>query len=372
MAPAHRQDPHHLIDALCAEPWKYDFFQAVRLAECAFNEQPRIGRSKQLRQDAVRFGQLLSLACAPASLAACAPAKIAKTQNDWSPRKLSIEFTGLTGPHGPLPLRLTEFIRNRLRGIQDPDAVFAITDPTTEGGSAAPKDAALADFLDLFHHRMIGLFYRAWAVAQKTVDFDRVEDRSFAEWTGSLCGLGLPELDGNDHIPTWEKLPFTGHLACQTRHASGLAGILAESFGTQAQIHPLTGHWLNIPESQRCRLGESRETGVLGRTSIVGSRLWDRQLKFTAVLGPMKLSQFEAFLPQGTSHARLHDWIAFYTRQELYWDAVIVLKKDEVPKISLGRQGRLGYTTWLKSRPSQHDASDYCIYGGRLDAVEAT
>ncbi len=362
MATSHRQDPHRLIDELCAEPWKYDFFQAVRLAECSFRENPRIGRSNLLKQDAVRFGQHLSLACAPASMA--------KPQNDKRPRKLTVEFTGLTGPNGPLPLRLTEFIRNRLRGIQDPDAIFAIADATQEGGSNAPKDAALAEFLDLFHHRMIALFYRAWAVAQKTVDFDREEDRSFAEWTASLCGLGLPDLDGTDSIPTSEKLPFTGHLACQTRHASGLAGVLADAFATEARVDQLTGHWITIPEPQRCRLGESRESGTLGSTCVVGSRIWDRRMKFTAVLGPMTLLQFQAFLPGGDCHPRLHDWIAFYTRREFYWDAVIILKKSEVPKINLGRAGRLGYTAWLSSSPFKNDTADYRVRGGGLTPEE--
>jgi len=362
MAPEARQDPAALMQALSTEPWRFDFFQAVRLLECLHDSAPRVGRSKMLREDTVRFGQLLSLACAPSSLAA--------PQNERRPQKITVEFTGLTGPHGPMPLRLTEFIRNRLRGIQDPDAPQFESDSSEKSGSIAPKDSTLAEFLDLFHHRMIALFYRAWAVAQKSVDFDRAEDRSFAEWTASLAGLGLPELDGQDSIPTWEKLPFTGHLACQTRHPGGLEGILKATFSTPAKIYSFTGHWINLPEQERCKLGDRNRPGTLGRSCVVGTRMWDRNLKFTVHLGPISLQQFSAFLPGSACHRRLHDWIDFYTSKQYYWKAVILLKKEEVPKICLGRCGQLGYNSWLGSLPFTHDPGDYQVRGGGLTAAE--
>lgn len=356
------QDPTALIHALCSDPWRFDFFQAVRLLECRHNGFPRVGRSKMLRDDAVRFGQLLNLAFAPSSLAA--------PQSDRYPKKITVEFTGLTGPHGPLPLRLTEFIRNRLRGIQDPDAPQIAANALVEPNSIAPKDSTLAEFLDLFHHRMIALFYRAWAVAQKTVDFDREEDRGFAEWIASLCGLGLPELDGLDSIPTWERLPFTGHLACQTRHASGLEGILAASFSTVAKVYSFCGHWVQIPPQERCLLGRKGYPGGIGQTCVVGGRMWDQNLKFSVYLGPMSFEQFDTFMPGSPCHRRLHDCIDFYTRKQYFWKVVVLLKKEEVPKISLGRFGRLGYTSWLGSLPFQSDPDDYQIRGGGLTAAE--
>lgn len=377
MAGQGRQDSHPVVQELHQQPWGHDFFQAVRRLECVFSDYPRVGRSEQLSGDAVRFGQRLTLSMAPTSLA--------RSQNKDRPPKITVEFTGLTGPNGPLPLRMTEFIRNRLRGIQDPDALTVSDRGRMRGqsqgtgtaasgdDSLAPKDATLADFLDIFHHRLISLFYRAWAVTQKTADFDREDDRSYAEWLASLSGLGLPELDGQDAIPTWEKLPFTGHLACQTRHASGLAGILTDVFSTRAEVQPLTGHWINLPKQERCELSAKKPNPAictLGSTCIVGDRMWDRSMKFTLVLGPMTLDQFESFLPGGRCHARLHDWVGFYTRRQFYWQAVLVLKKEEVPPTRLGLGGRLGHTTWLSSGPFAYDPRDYKVRGGGLTAAE--
>ncbi len=362
MASQSREDPHRLIEGLRNEPWKHDFFQAVRSIECAFIDQPRIGRSRALRDDAVRFGQYLTLAFAPSTME--------QPQWDAHPKKISVQFTGLSGPQGPLPLRLTEFVRNRLRGIYDPDIQGTAADTSADGGLVAPRDSTLAEFIDIFHHRMISLFYRAWAVAQKSVDFDRIQDRCFAEWIASLFGAALPEIDGLDAIPTWEKLPFAGHLANQTRHASGLEGVLADAFATRAEVFCLTGHWVRIPEPQLCRLGASRELGTLGKSCVVGSAIWDRSMKFSVNLGAMSFQQFETFLPGALGHRRLHDWIAFYTRREFYWEAAILLKKDEVPKISLGLAGRLGYTTWVSSLPFKKDPSDYHVRGGGLTPAE--
>lgn len=361
MATPSRENSDRLIDELCAEPWKYDFFQGLRSIECASADKPRIGRSKTLRDDYLRFGQFVSLGFASSTLA--------QPQSPVQSRKFTVRFMGLTGPHGPLPLRLTEFIRNRLRGIYDPDIQGTAADKA-EYAVASPRDSTLAEFLDIFHHRMIALFYRSWATAQKTVDFDREDDRCFAEWIASLFGAGLPEMDGIDSIPTWQKLPFAGHLSNQTRHAGGLEGVLADAFATHAEVICLTGHWITIPEPQRCRLGESRALGTIGQSCVVGSSIWDRSMKFSVKLGPMSLSQFETFVPGGASHRQLHDWIAYYTRREFYWEAAILLKKDEVPKINLGLAGRLGYTTWLSSVPFNNDPSDYHIRGGGLTTAE--
>lgn len=360
--------PDRLVEELCSEPWKHDFFQAVRRIECAYPELPRIGKSKRLRHDPVRFGQFVSLAFATSALE--------RGNSPDDKQTVAVRFTGLTGPNGPLPLRMTEFIRNRLRGVYDPDLRGSAADTSAQYGIVSPRDSTLAEFLDVFHHRMISLFYRAWAAAEKTVDFDRESDRIFAEWIASTCGLGLPEFDGLDSIPTWNKVAFAGHLGHQTRPVAGLRGILAEAFRFPAEVISLVGHWVAIPKDQQCRLGESPDTGRIGSSCVVGSKIWDRRLKIFIRLGPMSLRQYESFLPgympAQMSLFQLRDWVALHTRREFYWDAAIILKKEEVPKISLGRSGRLGYTCWLSSVQFSQDPEDYKIRGGSLNPSENT
>jgi type VI secretion system protein ImpH len=84
----------------------------------------------------------------------------------------------------------------------------------------------------------------------------------------------------------------------------------------------------------------------------------------------MPFTHFGAFQPGSDCHLHLHDWIDFYTRRQLFWKAFIILKKEEVPQICLGRAGSLGYTSWLGSLPFQHDPCDYQIRGGGLSTAE--
>ena len=79
-------------------------------------------------------------------------------------------------------------------------------------------------------------------------------------------------------------------------------------------------------------------------------------------MGPMKLADLERLLPTGSSFSRLRDWIRLYTSEEFTWDAQLVLAKDEVPAVQVGKAGRLGWTTWLKTKPFEQDAADLILH----------
>ena len=137
-----------LFEALRRAPHAFHFFQALRRLECLYRDQPRLGKSTQLADDPVRLAQEPSLIFAPATLATFEPG------GDGKLPRLSEYFLGLFGPHGPLPTHLTEYARDRWRNH---------------------GDRTFAWFADVFHHRMLCLFYRAWADTQPTVSFDRPE-----------------------------------------------------------------------------------------------------------------------------------------------------------------------------------------------------
>ncbi|HEY5742962.1 MAG TPA: type VI secretion system baseplate subunit TssG [Terrimicrobiaceae bacterium] len=328
-------------------PFAFDFFRAVRLLETGQPTHGRIGKSHDPREDPIRFGQSPSLAFAPSTLESVRPGE------GGQPGKMLVRFFGLFGPSGPLPLHLTEHAHDQLLQW---------------------KDSTFVDFCDVFHHRLLSLFYRAWAVNQKSVDFDRAGEtltRSFrsenwsgprfALYIGSLFGLGMESLREKDEISDWAKLFFSGRLACQTRNAEGLGAIVQEYFGMPTEIQSFFGQWLELPSSSLCKLGETPETCSLGLTTIVGSRFWDCQLKFRIRLGPMKLAELQRFLPIGKSFGQLKCWVMNYVAEELFWDVQLVLKSAEVPQIALGQAGLLGWTTWLKSLSFVHDADDLIL-----------
>lgn len=336
MASARGKTTFDLIQALQEKPYGFDFFRAVRLLEAQFRTWPRLGESISPRFDPVRFKQRPSLAFAPSSLDGFQPGA------DGMPSTLFVNFLGMFGPNGPLPLHITEHARDRQLNAHD---------------------HTLAAFCDIFHQRILSLFYRAWAVAQKSADLDRPEDSRFAAYVGSLIGMGMESLRDRDAVPDWAKLYYAGRLAAQTRNAEGLQAILGDYFGLPAVIETFCGYWMTLPESSVCKLGASPETGSLGATAIVGSRFWDCQLKFRIRMGPMKLADLSRLLPAGESFCRLKTWVLNYVNQEFFWDVQLILKREEVPEIRLGESGQLGWTTWLRSKSFDHDADDLVISG---------
>jgi type VI secretion system protein ImpH len=322
-----------LLDRLSVDARRCDFFHAVRLLECAHPHLPRVGLSLRPRDDAVRFGQEPELVFLPTTLR-CFSA------DGVTPPRLVVNFFGLLGPNGPMPTSLTEYIRDRSRNADDP---------------------TFARFLDVFHHRMVSLFYRAWAVAQPTVSLDRDNGDRFSVYVGSTFGLGEASLRDRDTVPDFAKFHFAGLLSGPTRHAAGLRLILARFFNIPVHVIENVGHWLNLPACALSRLGAMGDSARLGVGALLGARTWDRQHKFRVVLGPLSLAEYQRFLPGGSSLVRLADWVRHYVRDPLEWDLNLRLRRAEVPRLALGRQQRLGRTTWLLARPASSDATQLVL-----------
>lgn len=317
-------DPVNILEAMQAEPWEFDFFQALRRLEAEHPELPRFGHAQRLADEPVRLGQRLDCSFAPATLASV-------TQDGKGPARLEQFFFGLGGPNGPLPLHLTEYMRERQRNHADHTS---------------------KRFLDIFHHRLLSLFYRAWAEARPTVSHDRPGDDYWAARLAALSGRGQPELQDQGPLPHTAKLHYSGHLAAQTRYPDGLASILASYFGVPVRIEEYVGQWLELPERSRLGVHANR----LGMDLCLGRYVWDRQHKFRLCLGPLTLEQYHALLPGGQAFIELAAWVAEYQGHELDWDLNLILAREHVPALELDAGRRLGFDTWL-GRP-QHDAND--------------
>ena len=321
--------------ALSEQPYAFDFFQALRWIECAHPDLPRLGSAARPAQEPVRLAQSPSLVFAPSTLNAFKPAAGNR------PARLEVLFFGLFGPQGPLPIHLTEYTRERLYNHDDP---------------------TFARFADLFHHRLLALFYRAWASAEPAVHFDRPEADRFGTFLGSMFGLGAPALRKRDAAPDLAKLHYAGLLSCQPRHAEGLAVLLADFFSLPVRIVQFVGHWLQLDVRERTRLGDPRAPALLGRGAVIGERVWDYQHKFRIVIGPLDYADYQRLLPGGDSLSRLVALVRNYIDDGLRWDLQLVLKKDQIPAPELGRSGRLGWTAWSgRDQPHDDDCDDLLL-----------
>lgn len=310
-----------------------DFYYALRLLENAHPDQPRIGASLRPRDDAVRFGHDPSLGFEPGALAGVTPGA------DGGRMRVAVNFTGLLGPNGPLPLHVTEYVRERVRN---------------------GRDTTLVGFLDIFHHRMVSLFYRARASADPATSLDRPDSDRFADYVGSLFGIGTPALRRRDEIGDFAKLHFAGLLANGRRPAAGLVTILRAYFDAPVELEQFVGHWMAIPPEGQTRMGGFDASNRLGQSTVIGKRVWDRQHKFRLVIGPLDYAGYRRMLPKGASLRRLVDWVNSYVGLALDWDLRLVLQREEVPRLALGAR-QLGWTTYLGSGPATRDARQLLI-----------
>ena len=161
MAGTYRASPSALefFAALEREPFRFDFFHALRRIECLHATLPRLGRAQLPRDEPLRLGQPPSLTFAPATIA-----HFVSSTATGVPR-MEVLFLGLLGPHGALPTHLTEFVHDRARHHDDP---------------------TLVRFLDIFHHRMLLFFFRAWGDARAVVGRDRRTDDKFGRHLAAL------------------------------------------------------------------------------------------------------------------------------------------------------------------------------------------
>ncbi len=318
------------LSAMAGEPWTFDFFQALRRIDARQPDKPRLGTARRPADEPVRLGQAPELSFAPAALHAVLPSVGGR------PPRIEVRFFGLFGPNGPLPLHLTEYARNRALHSADP---------------------TFARFADIFHHRLLLLFYRAWAQAQPVVGRDRPGDDSFADIVGSLIGVGIPQMRGRDPLSDEVKLHFAGLLTRQVRNADGLANLLSGYLGRRVRVEQFAGHWMGLREDERSRLGRvlggrRNVSAQLGSGAVLGSMLWDRQFGVRLHIGPLGRKAFESLLPDGTALPAVMALVKQYLGHEFDWDLVLGHVAEQVEPSRLGRHARLGWTSWVgKPKP---------------------
>jgi len=344
MAPRNGAGADHLthLQRLRDAPEQHHIFHAFRILESAFTDAPRIGNSHRPREDRVRFGQEAELAFPPSSVAAFKPPDGAK------PGRLTNRFFGLFGPHGPLPLHLTEYARARLRQHRDPTFVA---------------------FADMLTHRLMTLLYRAWRSGQPAPSFDRGENDVFERKIAAIAGYHGNHLRGRDDFPDLAKRHFTGLLAQGPRSAEGLISIVSAFFGARVRIVEFVGTWLDLEESDRWQLGRPV---ALGGTTSVGERVWSRSAKFRLVIGPLSLAEYERLLPGGASLGRLRALVRNYLGDALDWDVNLILKGTDRPEPVLGETVRLGMTGWIGETDKTRDAADLFLDPGQSAGTATT
>lgn len=336
--PGHVTPPAAFERALAERPEAFELFQALRLIERAHPQQPRLGRSSRPVDDPVRLRHTPTLSFAPRSIDRYAPAA------EGRPAQLNALVLGLFGPNGPLPLHLTEHAIDRRINA---------------------RDDTFEAFADVFHHRMLCLFYRAWADAQPAVQAERPDDDRFGTYVAALVGRdGFQARDG-DSVRDGALRSHAGRLVSPARNAEGLVRLLEQAFAVPVRVIEFVTEWMRLPAEAHLRMGRG-QSAALGCTSVLGAKVRGCQQRLRLCLGPLDNVQFQRFLPGASALRELTTLVRTWVGDEKSWDVQLVLKAGQVPTTRLGQAGRMGLDTWMGQRAwDLDDARDVVIQPDR-------
>ena len=288
-------------------PQQFEFFQAVRLIERMFPNRAPVGRFVSPDKEVMRFNAHSAF-----------PFPASQIQNilwDGATPILVVNFMGLTGPMGVLPLYYTELVLDRVRN----------------------KDYGIVQFFDLFNHRMISLFYQAWEKYRFTIAYERGERDKFSHHLMDLIGIGSLKMDNRLKVRDDSLLYYGGLLALRPRSAAALRRIIEDYFDVAVEIEQFTGSWFRLSAKDLCVFDRaSTESEQLGGGAIVGDEIWHQQSGVRLHIGPMALDQYLDFLPSGSAYEPLKSLAKFAGRGELDFEVRLILKKDDVPPCELG------------------------------------
>lgn len=319
---------HELLD----EPYRFEFFQAVRVLERLFPERGAVGRETLPHSEVARFRSRVSL-----DFPASEIHEIKESIDDLTEEQkveMFVNFMGMVGPQGVLPTHYTELLIDRARY----------------------RDVAMWNFVDIFTHRAVSLFFRAWEKYRFPVQYERGSD-AFTDYLFDFVGLGTKGVRGRMDLPDESLLPYGGLIAQKPHSANALEQILGDYFGVPARVQQFFGQWLDLEEKDLTRTGVQNHR--LGVTTIVGTRIWEQQSKFRVRLGALSFNEFQALLPNGSAHKPLKSVVNFMVGLEFDFDVQLVLKAGEVPSCILTtrakRRPMLGWSSFLKTKPFEQD-----------------
>lgn len=321
-------------ERLRKDPWSFEFFQAVRLLESIHPDREPVGRFSVPSREIAKFRAYPSTVF---------PASEIQSLKDSAGGQadLEVNFMGLFGPIGVLPLYYTELIAERAR----------------------IRDTALIDFLNIFNHRMISLFYRAWEKYRFPVAYGRGDIDQVGHRLMDFIGLGTPGLESRQKVADEALIHYAGLLSQQPRCSANLETLLADYFEIPVEVEQFVGAWYKLDESTQFCMEDSGDVSEqLGLGAVVGDEVWDTQGRVRIKLGPLRIERYLDFLPSGTAYAPLRAMVNFYGGAEVDFEAQLILDHRDVPPCEIGAEGAtaptLGWLTWARTAPTDRDPGE--------------
>jgi type VI secretion system protein ImpH len=334
-----------MTEKLAKEFYRYNFFQAVSLLERSISGKRTVGEAFRPQDEPVRFKVKPGFAF-PASDIADFRMNDAGTRVD-----MDVTFMGLIGPCGVLPHWYNDMALEKMK----------------------EKDTVLADFFDIFHHRLISLFYLAWKRSRLAYSYTQGGEDRFSLYFSRMIGLSNSTAAAPEGISAESLLYFSGLLSRQVPSVAAIESAVSHFAGQKAKVRQFIERMLQLPPEEQTRLGKANS--ILGESTLCGSLVWENQSKFRVDIGPMGSADFVRFLPGVELLRPIFSLVRFIVGIEYEFDLCIILKRDQIASCCLGGGSKgvvpmLGWNTWLKADETMLEKDQRVIFQ-ESDAIAA-
>jgi type VI secretion system protein ImpH len=324
MAAEERKQNSAVKQRLLDQAYSFSFFKAVHLLE-SFAGGRAPGCSLSPGKDPVRFRVLPGFSFPASDIAAI-------RNGDRAPKpEMTVNFMGLIGPKGVLPDWYNEHALQMNH----------------------KKAHAFNEFLDMFHHRMISLFYLAWKKYRLAENFQPDGSDPISRSLADLAGIDPADQVRDPlfyHNARQRLIYFSGMVSRAVPTASVIETIIANAVGAPVQVEQFVMRMIAVHEENRSCMG--RNNGTLGKDAMCGGRIRDINNYFIVKLGPLTWKKYLAFQPRSRNLDMAHRLIARIAGIEYEFEIQLIIKGPEFPGLCLGgRKGAplLGRTVLLRN-----------------------
>lgn len=337
------QSRRHLLTlkaVLAEQPYTFEFHQAVKLVEALYDHEVPLGEGISPEKEVLIIKCRVFLSTPSSDIY---DIDLAPANDDEGRTTVHVNFYGIAGLQGPLPLPYTELILERLKN----------------------QDLAFKDFLDIFNHRLLSLLHRIrkkyWVGLDNLRAHETPLGKSLLAFEGMVSGL----LQSRQISPE-DLIYYSGLYWQKPRSSAGLKQILSHYFGIPVSIKSHQGEWLDLTPDQWTRLGYPPEgqNNTLGVDALLGTKVWNVEEGLRIIIGPLSFKEFESFLKIGGAYPKVLEMVSFYLPEGFHFTLQLIVKGKEVTPTKLDGKSRLGWTSWLISKPKTLDDDQVILYQG--------
>lgn len=314
-----------LKHTLQSQGYRFNFFQAVSLLEQIYKDQVEVGHTGPVKDEIVQLLPNNSLGFPAADVA-----RITLDENDDGREKWKIlqNFFGLYGPNSAAPIFIAESV-NQCIDTADP----------------------LKDFLDIFNHRVLSLYYRAQKKGNTLKSVSTTHSNPISNILYAMMGRDFNTNESNWEVSPDRLLRHCSLFSSSNRNPSGLEKLISDYFSlSDVQVVPFARRRIKIPKSSQGRLSAVQNHAALGESFILGEIVEDITGQFNLRIKVPDMRTFKQFQPGEARYKELIFLVNMYVQYRLGFTLEFILPTEEVRSLAisgLNPDGKLGQSSWV-------------------------